>query len=212
MSKGIYGYYDKENNYICVNIGKDSHINENRRHKQHLYPSRYDEQQFNRVLQNNQDRYEYRVICEYPDLTDDELNYLEIKEIMKHKFLYGERPKFNFTIGGDGISGYTFTDESKKKMGESKKGSVPWNKGKTGCYSDETKRKMGESNKGEKSSCWKNYARIIKYGFHREKQSYAIKFNGGVLRNSTNIELLIKWFNSNYPDEELVVDESIKLE
>jgi hypothetical protein len=106
MSKGIYGYYDSENNYILVYPGKDSHIDENRRHRDHLNPSRYDEQQINRVLQNNPDRYEYRVICEYPDLTDDELNWLECMEIMKHKFLYGERPKFSFTVGGDGRTGY----------------------------------------------------------------------------------------------------------
>ena len=30
-----------------------------------------------------------------------------------------------------------------------KKGRIPWNKGKTGIYSEETKRKMGESNKGK---------------------------------------------------------------
>ena len=106
MSKGIYGYYDSENNYIPVNIGKDSHIDKNQRHKQHLQPSQYDSQPFNRVLQNNPDRYEYRVICEYPDLTDDELNWLECMEIMKHKFLYGEIPRFNFTVGGDGTTGY----------------------------------------------------------------------------------------------------------
>ena len=106
MSKGIYCYCDKENDYIPVNIGKDSHIDKNKRHKQHLQPSRYDSQPFNRVLQNNPDRYEYRVICEYPDLTDDELNWFECMEIMKHKFLYGEIPKFNFTVGGDGRIGY----------------------------------------------------------------------------------------------------------
>ena len=106
MSKGIYGYYDKENDYILVYPGKDSNIHKNQRHKNHLSPSRYDKQVINRVLQNNPDRYEYRVICEYPDLTDDELNWLECMEIMKHKFLYGETPKFNFTVGGDGISGY----------------------------------------------------------------------------------------------------------
>ena len=107
MSKGIYGYYDKENNYILVYLGKDSNIDApDNRDYQHNLPSKYDAQVINRVLQNNSDRYEYRVICEYPDLTDDELNWLECMEIMKHKFLYGEKPKFNFTVGGDGITGY----------------------------------------------------------------------------------------------------------
>lgn len=121
-SKGIYGYYDKENNYICVYIGKDSYINKNASNKRHLYPSNYDAQKINQVLQNNPERYEYKVICEYSDLTDDELNYLEIKEILKYKFLYGKRPKFNFTIGGDGTTGYTHTDETKQKLSELQKG------------------------------------------------------------------------------------------
>ena len=107
MSKGIYGYYDSKNNYILVYAGKDSNIDAHgNRDYRHNLPSNYDEQVINRVLQNNPDRYEYSVICEYPDLTDDELNWLECMEIMKHKFLYGEIPKFNFTVGGDGITGY----------------------------------------------------------------------------------------------------------
>jgi hypothetical protein len=107
MSKGIYGYYDSENNYIRVYYGKDSCIDcKYNRDYDHNLPSKYDKQVINRVLQNNPDRYEYRIICEYPDLTDDELNWLECMEIMKHKFLYGERPKFNFTVGSDGRTGY----------------------------------------------------------------------------------------------------------
>lgn len=103
--KGIYKYTDLKTG-VVVYIGKDSYIDENRRHIHHLRPSTYDHQQINRVLQNNPDRYEYGVICAFDDLSDDELNYLEIKEIMKHKFLYDKKPKFNFTIGGDGSTGY----------------------------------------------------------------------------------------------------------
>lgn len=195
MSKGIYGYYDKENNYILVYCGKDSHIDENRRHKDHFKPSDYNKQRINRVLQNNPDRYEYRVIYECPDLTDDELNYLECKEIMKHKFLYDERPKFNFTIGGEGTSGFTHSEETKHKIGEANKG---WN------HSDESKKHLGKVKT-------KNYARILKRGFNSQgKQQYGIRFNGKNLKRSFSIDKLVEWFNSNYPDEELVIDESIK--
>lgn len=117
MTKGTYCFIDKKNS-IPVYIGKDSNIGKNRRYNQHYYPSNYNQQQINRVLINNPDRYEYRVICEYQNLTDDELNYLEIKEIMKHKFLYDEKPKFNYTIGGDGTSGYTHTKETRQKISE----------------------------------------------------------------------------------------------
>ena len=105
MTKGIYQYKDLVKN-IVVYIGKDSHIDENRRNYYHNLPSCYDSQKINQVIQNNHSRYEYSKICEYDDLTDDELNYLEVKEIMKHKFLYGKIPKFNFTIGGEGKIGY----------------------------------------------------------------------------------------------------------
>ena len=62
MSKGIYGYWD---NYIgdVVYIGKDARINNNRRMKDHQTPSRYNEQQINRVVQNNPDRYIYFNLC-----------------------------------------------------------------------------------------------------------------------------------------------------
>lgn len=105
MTKGIYKYKDLVKN-IDVYIGKDSKIHYNQRHSDHKCKSNYKAQKINQIIQNNPERYEYSIICEYPNLTDEELSYLEIKEIMKHKFLYGKIPKFNFTIGGDGSTGY----------------------------------------------------------------------------------------------------------
>lgn len=214
--KGIYAYWDnKLSKYVY--IGKDSRIDINKRHKDHFQPSLYDAQQINRVLQNNPNRYEYKIICEYPDLTDDELNYLEIKEIMKHKFLYDEKPKFNYTIGGDGNTGYRHTEETKQKMKENyngyktqikkgqhlsietefKKGHKPWNTGK----------KRPELSK-EKHPNWKNYARIVKKGFTSSgKQVYAIAYNGNKrLKLSVDKESLRKWFEENYPNIKLVYE------
>ena len=42
---------------------------------------------------------------------------------------------------------YMKTEEYRKKMSESLKGNVPWNKGKTGIYSEETLKKMSEVRK-----------------------------------------------------------------
>lgn len=140
--KGIYCFIDKQTGMVDY-IGRFSSI---RRIREHYWKSRYDDQQFNRVLQNNPNRYESKIICEYPDLTNDELNYLEIKEILKHKFLYGEKPRFNFTIGGEGTSGYVtpeetrekisksltgrkHTTEARKNISEGHKGIKPWNTG-----------------------------------------------------------------------------------
>jgi len=66
----------------------------------------------------------------------------------------------NITDGGEGISGYKHTSETRKllrdknlgKPNHKLKGRIPWNKGKTGVqlFDDETKRKMSEAHKGKK--------------------------------------------------------------
>ena len=199
MTKGIYQYEDVNTGEV-IYIGKDSNIGENKRYKDHLYKSNYNSQPFNRIIQNNPNRYEYSVICEYPDLTDDELNYLEIQEIMKHKFLYDELPKFNFTIGGDGKTGYKHTEETKRKLSE-------LNKGKPNPHTKEWNKKIGEAQIGEKNHRWKDYARIHKNGFKSNgKQVYAIRFNGKKLKQSISIDKLVKWFEDNYPNEELIIE------
>lgn len=214
--KGIYQYRDLETDDV-VYIGRDSNIGINKRHIAHLSPSAYNKQPFNRVIQNNPNRYKYEVICQYDDLSDDELNYLEIKEILKHKFLYDEIPKFNYTIGGDGISGYRHTDETKRKMAEN---NARYWKGKT--RSEETRKKISEANSGENNymygnkqsdetknkrseSLTKNYARIIKKGIKNGKQYYGIRFKGKTIKYSINKDKLIKWFKENYPNEKLEV-------
>jgi group I intron endonuclease len=42
-----------------------------------------------------------------------------------------------------------YTEETIKKISESKKGGIPWNKGKTGIYTEETIKKISESKKGK---------------------------------------------------------------
>jgi len=55
--------------------------------------------------------------------------------------------------------GYVFSDEHRKKLSDSHKGHIPWNKGKTGVYSDEIKKRISQTltgrigpNKGRKFS------------------------------------------------------------
>lgn len=90
---GIYMFTDKQTGNI-VYIGKDSHIDICERINAHYRPSAYDSQQFNRVLQNNPDRYEPSVYCRVDSI--DDLNQLEFDLIN----LY--RPKFNYKHGGQG--------------------------------------------------------------------------------------------------------------
>lgn len=113
---GIYRYFDNETGDI-VYIGKDSHIDKNQRHKEHLSHSQYDSQVFNRVLQNNPDRYRYDEWYHVESI--EELNQLEFDLIN----LY--RPKFNFHHGGcskliDRKFKYTVTRYGRSRNGRQK--------------------------------------------------------------------------------------------
>lgn len=125
---GIYCYTDSEDNSV-VYVGKDSYIHKNKRHNEHLAKSRRDEQTFNRVLQNNPDRYKYNVLIK-GIFNDYELNNIEISLINAF------RPKFNFTKGGDGSTGYKHTEEAKKKISERLTGRQ---------LSHETRKRMSEN-------------------------------------------------------------------
>ena len=134
--KGIYCYIDNENDKV-VYVGKDSNIDKNTRHIAHLAPSAYNAQPINRILQNNLNKYNYRILWKVNDCTDNHLNQMEIYYIGKYD------PKFNFTKGGDGSFGLEHSEESRKKMSESHKDKK---------LSDEHKRKISETQKGKKFS------------------------------------------------------------
>ena len=185
--KGIYAYVDTMDNSV-VYIGKDSYIDKGKRRRDHIQPSNYNKQPFNRVLQNNLNRYEYKEVFVFDDITDTELNQLEMQQIALFN------PKFNFTKGGEGCTGYKHSLASRRKISEGQKGSIPWNKGKTNVYSEETRLKMSEARKGKKHSeetkkkmsmaRTKKYPRINKGGFQNGKRVYNLYFEGKTLKSS----------------------------
>ena len=136
MTCGIYCYKDTQNDNEVIYVGKDSSIDTNTRHKKHNYPSRYNQQVINRVLQNNPDRYTYHVLKE-GDFDENLLSALEILYVHRYS------PKFNFTIGGDGMRGYKHSEESKRKISESLKGHP---------VSKETREKLRKANLGKTHS------------------------------------------------------------
>lgn len=177
--KGIYAYFDtKYSSYTYV--GKDSHIDENRRDYRHNHPYYYGEQPINRILQNNPKRYEYYKLVELSDdFTDDELNELELLFINKLGTYHYENPYgFNFTKGGEGSTGYKFSEEHLKKLSEN---NARYWKGKT--FSDEHRKNLSESLKGR---IIKPYARIVKEGFQNDKQMFGLWYNGKRLKRSVD--------------------------
>lgn len=142
MSRGIYQYTDLKTDEV-VYVGKDSNIHRNQRHTDHRNPAMYNGQPFNRVLQNNPERYEYGVVCEAEHYSDVYLNCLE-KGLIKVL-----TPKFNFTIGGEGTKGLKHSSESRKRRSEWMKG----NKNALGYkHTHSHNKKISESKKGVSQS------------------------------------------------------------
>ena len=132
--KGIYAYKDNNTNEI-VYIGKDSRLYRKARHTQHHSEPRYDRQKINRILQSNPGKYTYLEIIKLPyTTTKEELDGFEMRYIGLYK------PKFNFTIGGDGAptnKGKKFTKEHRAKISYAHRGKI---------LSEETKKKVSENN------------------------------------------------------------------
>jgi hypothetical protein len=173
MSVGIYCYRDSLKDNTIVYIGKDTYIHRNKRHKEHHNPSLYDAQQINRVLQNNHDRYSYEVLKEW----NMEEYHPKTASLLEKLYIRRYNPKFNYTLGGDGLCGFKFSEESKKKISESLTGKT---------HSLETRKKMSESHTNK-------HPTIHKSGFNKDgKQVYVLRHNGKILKYSIFLEKLEK--------------------
>lgn len=106
MTSGLYGYYDTKEEYV-VYIGKDMHIDAQKRNKEHHSKSMYGAQKINQVVQNNPNRYVYFKFFE-GNYTRAELNTFEKEAIdifQTFKYDNVDKKVFNFTKGGDGSLG-----------------------------------------------------------------------------------------------------------
>ena len=75
---------------------------------------------------------------------EDLMNFLE-EAIVDEAFVARE-DTYNLKTGGDGGS---HGEEVRRRISETEKGRIPWNKGKTGIFSEEARRKISEANKGK---------------------------------------------------------------
>ena len=177
MSQGIYCYIDKKNNFI-IYIGKDSYIDKNQRHISHFSKSHFNHQKINKVLQNNPNRYKYKIL-EQGNISPHLLNSLEICFIHKYN------PKFNFTQGGDGIIGFSHSEETLEKM---RKNNAKYWKGKT--FSKRHKEKISNSLKGER------HYRFGKHCSEEIKKKISLKLSSK--KNTSGFYRVYKVYKNNY--------------
>lgn len=115
VTKGIYLFWDKKYEQV-IYAGR---FTGRQRIKAHFYPSMKYGQPINKYVQNHPDRIESVIFCEFDDISDDDLNQLEMETIKLFKlnrYKYPDSHVFNFTDGGDGISGFIHSEESKNKI------------------------------------------------------------------------------------------------
>ena len=84
--------------------------------------------------------------CSAQDLIDNECYYH--RKACELIFL---TPAEHISLHKKGKKRKPFTEESRKKMSESHKGRIPWNKGKNNIYSEDTLKKLSEANKGRRT-------------------------------------------------------------
>ena len=87
---GIYAYIHKKKNRVLY-IGKDSRINQSKRHHKHVSPECKNLQEINKWLQDNPDAWEYEIwaLCLSEDVMDD------IEASLIEQFKLAGQCKFN---------------------------------------------------------------------------------------------------------------------
>jgi len=73
--------------------------------------------------------------------------------------------------------GHTQTTETRKKISNSLKGSIPWNKGKTNIYTKEVLEKISQAAKGERNHRWnpnRSSYRVLHYWVEEHKGKASI--------------------------------------
>jgi hypothetical protein len=75
------------------------------------------------------------------NLSEEDAKQFEINSIAEYNTY---KNGWNMSPGGEGFDGYERTG-----IGGVKKGNIPWNKGKSGCFGEETISKMSSTRKGK---------------------------------------------------------------
>lgn len=92
------------------------------------------------IVKYGQDNFDFSIIEEFQneqEAFEAEKYWIDFYRCNINK--YGKEAGYNMTDGGEGISGYHHTEETRQKIGEAHKGLV---------YSEESKNKMSNSHRG----------------------------------------------------------------
>jgi len=147
----IYGIFSKHHNKI-VYVGQTIFTND-KRWKEHLdfaFKGKCNFILYNAMRKYGKDNFEFHIL-DSASQSIAELNLLEIEFILKYKTFHTKDSVgcYNLTTGG---SQCEFSELTRKRMSECKKGIPPWNKGKTGIFSEEVRKRISIANTGRKHS------------------------------------------------------------
>lgn len=147
VTKGIYLFWDKKYEQV-IYAGR---FTGRKRIKDHFQPSTKHVQPINKYIQTHPDRIDSVIFCEFDDISDDDLNQLEIETIKLFKLNknnFKDNFVFNFTDGGEGTTGYRHTEEDRQKMSEAKSGTH---------HSEKTRQKMSEERSGKNNPMYNRH-------------------------------------------------------
>lgn len=129
----IYVFYNTINHKIYVGKTTELYLLRFNEHKYNAFTKNAITYLYNSLRKYGWDAFERYVIFQTEELE----NKIEVDKIILEKEIYyinffnSNNPQFgyNMTEGGDGICGFKFSEESKKKISESHKGEKHWNYG-----------------------------------------------------------------------------------
>lgn len=218
MVAGIYLIKNKINGHMYVG----GSVNIEKRFGEHKRGSNSNTQAIDRaILKYGNENFTYQIITELPAdweiIEEHERYWINFYNTFKN-------PKhYNLTKGGEGVSGWTPSEETRKRMSESQTGKVLTEETKKKIsenmpdmsgeknnfygqkHTPEACKQMSEKLSGEKNPRWKSYPRITKAGKIKSgKQQYVIRYDGKVFVKSIYKEKLYKKWYDKYPDIELI--------
>jgi len=120
---------------------------ENRRKREHISGHFKGSLLYKAIQKYGIENFEYSVI---ENVEESKLSEREMYWISYYKT---NESGYNLTEGGDGTRGFShpLSEEHKKKLSETNRGRIPWNKGKRGVYSEETLKRIGAR---DHKACW----------------------------------------------------------